>query len=148
MYINIAVPYVRPKQNTYVRDALQAVIRRVIDPPAVGEPPIDLEIDPSIVSASQRAKIRTQGFQIYRNRIELEELHAGAPSSKRKDLSFRDALLDPPTRATYIRGASILSFVFVFHVHIPNIRYSSSNTAGMHPMVHRSSFSIGEEDAL
>ncbi|KAJ7129697.1 ras GTPase-activating protein [Mycena epipterygia] len=93
VYINIAVPYVRPKQNTYVRDALQTVIRRVIDPPAVGEPPIDLELDPSV---------------IYRTRIELEEIHLGAPSGMRKDLSFRDALLDGPTRATYIRALQTL----------------------------------------
>ncbi|KAJ7890806.1 hypothetical protein B0H13DRAFT_2530496 [Mycena leptocephala] len=93
VYINIAVPYVRPKQNTYVRDALQAVIRRVIDPPAVGEPPIDLELDPSV---------------IYRTRIELEEIHLGAPSGKRKDLNFRDALQDGPTRATYIRALQTL----------------------------------------
>lgn len=62
MYINIAVPYVRPKQNTYVRDALQAVIRRVIDPPAVGEPPIDLELDPSVVGALQRTRTITDPF--------------------------------------------------------------------------------------
>ncbi|KAJ6599083.1 ras GTPase-activating protein [Mycena vulgaris] len=93
VYINIAVPYVRPKQNTYVRDALQTVIRRVIDPPAVGEPPIDLELDPSV---------------IYRTRIELEEIHLGATSGVRKDLSFRDALLDGPTRATYIRALQTL----------------------------------------
>ncbi|KAJ7498942.1 ras GTPase-activating protein [Mycena latifolia] len=93
VYINIAVPYLRPKQNTYVRDALQAVIRRVIDPPAVGEPPIDLELDPSV---------------IYRTRIELEEIHLGAPSGVPKDLSFRDALLDGPTRATYIRALQTL----------------------------------------
>jgi Ras GTPase-activating-like protein IQGAP2/3 len=59
VYINIAVPYARPKQNTYVRDALQAVIRRVIDAPAVGEPPIDLELDPSVVSVSQCARMST-----------------------------------------------------------------------------------------
>ncbi|KAJ7700066.1 ras GTPase-activating protein [Mycena rosella] len=93
VYINIAVPYLRPKQNTYVRDALQTVIRRVIDAPAVGEPPIDLELDPSV---------------IYRTRVELEEIHLGTPSGVRKDLSFRDALLDGPTRATYIRALQTL----------------------------------------
>ncbi|KAJ6539341.1 ras GTPase-activating protein [Mycena capillaripes] len=93
VYINIAVPYVRPKQNTYVRDALQAVIRRVIDAPAVGEPPIDLELDPSV---------------IYRTRIELEEIHLGTPTGKRKDLKFREALEDGPTRATYIRALQTL----------------------------------------
>ncbi|KAJ6485015.1 ras GTPase-activating protein [Mycena vitilis] len=93
VYINISVPYVRPKQNTYVRDALQAVIRRVIDAPAVGEPPIDLELDPCV---------------IYRSRVELEEIHLGAPSGKPKDISFRDALQDGPTRATYIRALQTL----------------------------------------
>ncbi|KAJ7781245.1 ras GTPase-activating protein [Mycena metata] len=93
VYINIAVPYVRPKQNNYVRDVLQSVIRRVIDAPAVGEPPIDLELDPSL---------------IYRSRIELEEIHLGTPSGKRKDLNFREALLDGPTRAVYIRDDEAL----------------------------------------
>ncbi|KAJ7276452.1 hypothetical protein B0H12DRAFT_1085502 [Mycena haematopus] len=93
VYVNIAVPYVRPKQGTYVRDTLQAVIRRVIDAPAVGEPPIDLELDPSV---------------IHRARIELEEAHLRAPSGKRKDLNFRDALQDGPTRAIYIRALQTL----------------------------------------
>ncbi|KAF7352695.1 Ras GTPase-activating-like protein rng2 [Mycena venus] len=93
VYINVAVPYVRPKQSTYVRETLQAVIRRVIDAPAMGEPPIDLELDPST---------------IYRARIELEETHLGAPSGKRKDLNFRDALNDGPTRAVYIRALQTL----------------------------------------
>ncbi|KAJ7047378.1 ras GTPase-activating protein [Mycena alexandri] len=93
VYINIAVPYVRPKQNNYVRDVLQSVIRRVIDAPAVGEPPIDLELDPSL---------------IYRTRIELEEIHLGTSSGKRKDLNFREALLDGPTRAVYIRALQTL----------------------------------------
>ncbi|KAJ7179155.1 ras GTPase-activating protein [Mycena filopes] len=93
VYINIAVPYVRPKQNNYVRDVLQTVIRRVIDAPSVGEPPIDLELDPSV---------------IYRTRIELEEIHLGTASGKRKDLTFREALLDGPTRAVYIRSLQTL----------------------------------------
>ncbi|KAF7355360.1 Ras GTPase-activating-like protein rng2 [Mycena sanguinolenta] len=93
VYVNIAVPYVRPRQATYVRETLQAVIRRVIDAPAVGEPPIDLELDPSV---------------IYRTRIELEETHLGASSGKRKDLNFRDALQDGPTRAIYIRALQTL----------------------------------------
>lgn len=114
VYINIAVPYLRPKQNTYVRDALQAVIRRVIDPPAVGEPPIDLELDPSV---------------IYRTRIELEEIHLGAPSGAKKDLNFRDALLDGPTRATYIRALQTLQectqwFVMALSQSVKRMPYS------------------------
>ncbi|KAJ7744449.1 ras GTPase-activating protein [Mycena maculata] len=93
VYMNIAVPYVRPKQNTYVRDALQGVIRRVIDPPAVGEPPIDLEIDPCV---------------IYRTLVELEELGTGLPSTKRKDLSFHEAVKDIPTRNLYIEALRTL----------------------------------------
>ncbi|KAK7061814.1 ras GTPase-activating-like protein rng2 [Favolaschia claudopus] len=93
VYVNIAVPYVRPKQSTYVRETLQSVIRRVIDAPSVGEPPIDLELDPST---------------IYRARIELEETHLGTASGKRKDLNFREALLDGPTRAVYIRALQTL----------------------------------------
>ncbi|KAJ7638716.1 hypothetical protein FB45DRAFT_409849 [Roridomyces roridus] len=93
VYINIAVPYVRPKQNTYVRDALQAVIHQVIDPRAAGEPPFSLEIDPSI---------------IYRNRIEMEELQLGEQSTRPKNLSFRAALDDPPTRIAYIDALKAL----------------------------------------
>lgn len=45
MYMTIAVHYVRPKQVSYVREALQAVIREVID-----QEDLDLETDPVIVS--------------------------------------------------------------------------------------------------
>ncbi|KAJ6613476.1 hypothetical protein B0H10DRAFT_1805473, partial [Mycena sp. CBHHK59/15] len=93
VYINIAVPYVRPKQNTYVRDTLRDIIHEVIRPRKSNEPPIDLELDPST---------------IYRTRIELEEISTGVHSKKRKDLSFRDALLDPATRGTYIRALQTL----------------------------------------
>jgi Ras GTPase-activating-like protein IQGAP2/3 len=45
MYMAIAVHYVRPKQVSYVREALQAVIREVID-----QEDLDLETDPVVVS--------------------------------------------------------------------------------------------------
>jgi hypothetical protein len=45
MYINIAIHYIRPNQMTYARDALQAVIRDVIN-----SDDLDLEADPSLVS--------------------------------------------------------------------------------------------------
>jgi Ras GTPase-activating-like protein IQGAP2/3 len=44
MYINIAVQYLRPKQVTYVRDTLQAIVRELVE-----AADLDLESDPSIV---------------------------------------------------------------------------------------------------
>jgi Ras GTPase-activating-like protein IQGAP2/3 len=44
MYINIAVHYIRPNQITYARDALQEIIREVIN-----SDDLDLEADPSLV---------------------------------------------------------------------------------------------------
>ncbi|KAF8195779.1 hypothetical protein K438DRAFT_1968278 [Mycena galopus ATCC 62051] len=94
VYVNIAVPYVRPKQGTYVRETLQAVIRRVIDAPR--------SVSRLLTSSSTHAR------QIYRARIELEETHLGTSSGKRKDLNFREALQDGPTRAVYIRALQTL----------------------------------------
>jgi DICT domain-containing protein len=54
MYINVAVHYVRPKQVAYVREALQAVIREVID-----EDELDLETDPVVVRAYRFIEKRT-----------------------------------------------------------------------------------------
>ncbi|EIW76096.1 hypothetical protein CONPUDRAFT_64414 [Coniophora puteana RWD-64-598 SS2] len=83
MYINIAVHYVRPKQVTYVRETLQAIMRELVD--AVD---LDLEADPSV---------------IHRSRIDIEEMRSGQASSKPKDVPFYEALKDPDTRAEYIR---------------------------------------------
>ena len=44
MYINIAVQYLRPKQVTYVRETLQAIVRELVE-----ASDLDLESDPSIV---------------------------------------------------------------------------------------------------
>jgi Ras GTPase-activating-like protein IQGAP2/3 len=44
MYINVAFNYVRPKQVTYVKDVLQAVIQHVVD-----QEDLDLETDPVVV---------------------------------------------------------------------------------------------------
>jgi Ras GTPase-activating-like protein IQGAP2/3 len=44
MYISIAVQYLRPKQVTYVRETLQAIVRELIE-----AADLDLESDPSIV---------------------------------------------------------------------------------------------------
>ncbi|KAG6810418.1 hypothetical protein H0H92_011957 [Tricholoma furcatifolium] len=90
MYINIAVHYARPKQNTYARDAFQTIIREM-----VSSEDLDLEADPSA---------------IHRARIELEEVKSGLPSSKAKDLSFREALGDPDTRPIYIRHLQVLQW--------------------------------------
>ncbi|KII94770.1 hypothetical protein PLICRDRAFT_127987 [Plicaturopsis crispa FD-325 SS-3] len=90
MYINIAVHYLRPKQITYVRDALQTIIRE-----AIGSEDLDLEADPTI---------------IHRNRINREEMRTGVPSTKPKDLPFYEALNDPDTRAQYIRHLQVLQW--------------------------------------
>lgn len=47
MFINVAVHYLRPKQTSYIREALQGVIRGVIE-----SDDVDLETDPSKVRAS------------------------------------------------------------------------------------------------
>ncbi|KAF8559125.1 ras GTPase-activating protein [Imleria badia] len=83
MYINIAVQYLRPKQVTYVRDTLQAIVRELVE-----AADLDLESDPSI---------------IHRARIDIEEMRSGRASAKPKDLPFYEALKDPDTRAEYIR---------------------------------------------
>jgi Ras GTPase-activating-like protein IQGAP2/3 len=44
LYINIAVHYIRPNQMFYAREALQAIIRDVIQ-----SDDLDLEADPSLV---------------------------------------------------------------------------------------------------
>ncbi|KAF8897516.1 ras GTPase-activating protein [Infundibulicybe gibba] len=90
MYINVAVQYVRPKQITYTRDAFQTIIQEVIN-----AEDLDLEADPSI---------------IHRTRIELEELRSGTASSQPKEVTFRDALKDPATRAVYIRHLQVLQW--------------------------------------
>ncbi|KAF9247031.1 ras GTPase-activating protein [Melanogaster broomeanus] len=83
IYISIAVQYLRPKQVTYVRETLQAIVRELVE--AVD---LDLESDPSI---------------IHRARIDIEEMRSGRASTKPKDLPFYEALEDPDTRAEYIR---------------------------------------------
>lgn len=44
IYITVAVHYVRPRQVAYVRDALQAVVRDVVE-----QDDLDLETDPVVV---------------------------------------------------------------------------------------------------
>jgi Ras GTPase-activating-like protein IQGAP2/3 len=81
-YIGVAVNYIRPKQATYVREALQTVVRDVIN-----SDELDLEVDPSL---------------IYRTRVQLEDMRRGVQSDP-GELSFHQALKDPPTRAEFIR---------------------------------------------
>lgn len=47
MYINIAFPYLRPKQATYARETLQAIIKDVIE-----SDDLDLEVNPRTVSVA------------------------------------------------------------------------------------------------
>ena len=99
MYMTIAVHYVRPKQVSYVREALQAVIREVID-----QEDLDLETDPVVVSlVDLMLHIDFKLFQIYRSRINIEEMRSGRISNKPKDLTYHDAVDDPDTRGEFIR---------------------------------------------
>ncbi|KAF9462631.1 ras GTPase-activating protein [Collybia nuda] len=88
IYINIAIHYARPKQRTYAREAFQTIIREVVDAKE-----LDLEADPSV---------------IHKTRIDLEELRSGIPSTRPKELTFREALKDPDTRPIYIRHLQVL----------------------------------------
>ncbi|KAI0353517.1 hypothetical protein OH77DRAFT_1497233 [Trametes cingulata] len=89
-FINVAVHYLRPKQTTYIRETLQGVIREVIN-----AEDLDLETDPCV---------------IYRVRTDLEEMRSGVPSNRPKDVTFQQALLDPDTRAEYIRHLQVLQW--------------------------------------
>lgn len=48
MYIDVAVHYLRPKQVVYIREALQGIIREVIE-----QDELDLETDPCVVSCNR-----------------------------------------------------------------------------------------------
>ncbi|KAF9534346.1 IQ domain-containing protein-containing RasGAP [Crepidotus variabilis] len=90
LYLNIAVQYVRPRKATYVKDALQGIIRELIE-----TDDLDIESDPS---------------KIHRARVEVEEMRSAKPSNTPKDLPFRDAVSDPDTRAIYIRHLQLLQW--------------------------------------
>ncbi|KAI0774141.1 hypothetical protein C8Q74DRAFT_1200411 [Fomes fomentarius] len=89
-FINVAVHYLRPKQTAYIRDALQGVIREVVN-----ADDLDLETDPCI---------------IYRVRRDLEEMRSGVSGAQSKDVAFHQALNDPDTRAEYIRHLQVLQW--------------------------------------
>lgn len=88
MYINIAFPYLRPKQATYARDVFQTIIRDIID-----ADDLDLEVNPKT---------------IHRARIDLEEMRTGVASRQPKDVTFREAIEDLETRPIYIRHLQTL----------------------------------------
>lgn len=88
VYINIALHYIRPKQTVHVRETLQPLIRDVIS-----AEDLDLEADPR---------------QIYRARIDVEEMRSGKATSRIKDISFAEALNDPVIRPEYIRHLQVL----------------------------------------
>lgn len=102
-YISVAAQYIRPRQSAYVRDALMAVIRDVIN-----SDDLDLEVDPSVVRGSDPLwRSRYANWQqIYRSHMELEEMRSGVASTQPLDVSFREALKDKPTRDEYIRRTS------------------------------------------
>jgi Ras GTPase-activating-like protein IQGAP2/3 len=88
VYINIALHYIRPKQTVHVRETLQPLIRDVIS-----AEDLDLEADPR---------------QIYRARIDVEEMRSGKATSRLKEISFAEALNDPVIRPEYIRHLQVL----------------------------------------
>ncbi|KAL1747468.1 hypothetical protein HDZ31DRAFT_31879 [Schizophyllum fasciatum] len=90
MYLSVAVQYVRPKHAVYIRDALQGVIRDVVE-----SDDLDLEVDPS---------------KIYQQRVTLEEERTGQPSTLPRNLAYRLAIEDPKTRAEYIRHMQVLTW--------------------------------------
>ncbi|KAJ2926418.1 hypothetical protein H1R20_g10677, partial [Candolleomyces eurysporus] len=87
-YINIAFPYLRPKQVTYARETLQAIIKDVVE-----SDDLDLEVNP-----------RT----IHRVRIDQEEMRTGVPSHLPKDVQYMEAIEDLQTRPIYIRHLQTL----------------------------------------
>jgi len=52
MYINVALRYVRPKQAVYVRDALQDLIREIVE-----DDQLDLETNPAEVCLTYIIKV-------------------------------------------------------------------------------------------
>ncbi|RXW22076.1 hypothetical protein EST38_g3788 [Candolleomyces aberdarensis] len=87
-YINVAFACLRPKQATYARETLQAIIKDVIE-----SDDLDLEVN-----------ART----IHRIRIDQEEMRTGVPSHLPKDLPYMEAMEDPQTRFIYIRHLQML----------------------------------------
>ncbi|KAF9451707.1 ras GTPase-activating protein [Macrolepiota fuliginosa MF-IS2] len=90
IYLNITVHYIRPKQSTFAREAFQTIIKEVID-----STDLDLEADPTL---------------LHHSRITMEELKSGMTSPTPKDVTFREALEYPETRAMYIRQLQLVQW--------------------------------------
>ncbi|KAG8994762.1 hypothetical protein FRB94_012577 [Tulasnella sp. JGI-2019a] len=90
MYVAVAAQFVRPKQISYVREALSVLINQVIS-----QVDLDLETDP---------------VKIYRARLNEEELRTGRPSLRPKDVDFHEAVNDPETRVAFIQNLQKLQF--------------------------------------
>ena len=142
MYINIAVQYLRPKQVTYVRDTLQAIVRELVE-----ATDLDLESDPSIVCIALFVGDKLSfELQIHRTRIDTEEMRSGRASTKPKDLPFYEALKDPDTRAEYIRRRRNFDWPISTTHRTMSSRYAKAT------MVERSLYgsyhAINEKDAV
>jgi Ras GTPase-activating-like protein IQGAP2/3 len=100
-YEGVIVHYVRPRQVTYVKDALQVVIQDMLE-----QEDLDLETDPLLVSDHFDALVLCSIInpQIYRNCINEEEMRTGRMSNKRKDVTFKEAVEDPDARPRFIRS--------------------------------------------
>ncbi|TFK28757.1 IQ domain-containing protein-containing RasGAP [Coprinopsis marcescibilis] len=88
LYLNVAFSYLRPKQATYLREALQPLLKAAVETEG-----LNLEIDPCV---------------IHRARIDAEEMRSGRMSTQPKDVSFREAIEDLQTRPIYIRHLQTL----------------------------------------
>ncbi|KAF8320672.1 hypothetical protein DL93DRAFT_2107201 [Clavulina sp. PMI_390] len=95
-YIGVIVHYVRPRQVSYVRDALQVIIQDMLE-----QEELDLETDPLL---------------LYQACINEEEMHTGLQSHKKKDVPLKVAAADPPARLRFIRNLQqlqVLTDVFL-----------------------------------
>lgn len=110
MYLSIAFQYGRTKQVSYAKEMLQPLVWTVIDGVVNGEK-LDLETDPRNVS-SQVQRLFLESYripQIYRSRINIEEMRTGMPSNKPKDVTYAQALSDDSVRVIFIQ--SMLAFL-------------------------------------
>ncbi|XP_006460082.1 hypothetical protein AGABI2DRAFT_202767 [Agaricus bisporus var. bisporus H97] len=90
IYLNITVHYIRPKQSTFSREAFETIIKEVIE-----SDDLDLEVDPTV---------------LHQSRIITQERRSGMASSIPKDVTFREALEYPETRAMYIRQLQLVQW--------------------------------------
>ncbi|KAI0030222.1 hypothetical protein K488DRAFT_54701 [Vararia minispora EC-137] len=89
VWINVALHYLRQKQSSHLKEALQPILRDILK-----EENLDMEVDPTV---------------IYRVRMEQHEMRLGhAVPADQKNVTFHEALADLSTRAEYIRHLQIL----------------------------------------